>query len=383
MTVSLQNCLALLGIALALTLVSATSYAQNYVPAVPGQVMAPGLPQVTGPYTTQQVVGGVSPTNQVFQSPQFINPPVQQIYPASPLYVPQAQFAPMAGKRFYFTAELFMLTRTNRADPQSVVLDNPTLNELLSTSDLTFQYEPGLRTILGFSLGQCRYAELLYFGLHNWDDTQVVEGNDNLRIPGNLALASTDFLDADRIRVDYSGEVHNIEINYVASYPLAFVGGFRYIIFNEFFGINSLDLDSGTSDYLINTTNDLIGGQLGLRYGHCCGCWTFDATGKVGAYYNNASQNQTVNDLDNGFNFRTARGDGSTTAWTVDLGANASILLTQSLALRGGYQAIWINRVALAPDQLDFTDTPTSGTGINISGSTLLHGFNIGLELRN
>ncbi len=49
---------------------------------------------------------------------------------------------------------------------------------------------------------------------------------------------------------------------------------------------------------------------------------------------------------------------------------------------RLGYTAIWVNDLALAPDQLDFTNTPTSGTGIYTRGSMLIHGFNAGMEAR-
>jgi hypothetical protein len=49
---------------------------------------------------------------------------------------------------------------------------------------------------------------------------------------------------------------------------------------------------------------------------------------------------------------------------------------------RLGYTAIWIDDLALAPDQLDFTDTPTSGGSIYTRGSMLIHGFNAGLEAR-
>jgi hypothetical protein len=47
-----------------------------------------------------------------------------------------------------------------------------------------------------------------------------------------------------------------------------------------------------------------------------------------------------------------------------------------------GYNLIWIEGVALAPDQLDFTNTTTSGSGIDTDGGVFLHGVNAGLEAR-
>lgn len=55
--------------------------------------------------------------------------------------------------------------------------------------------------------------------------------------------------------------------------------------------------------------------------------------------------------------------------------------LTDTWALRGGYNLIWIEGVALGGNQLDFTNTTDSGRGIGTSGSGLfLHGANVGLE---
>jgi hypothetical protein len=43
---------------------------------------------------------------------------------------------------------------------------------------------------------------------------------------------------------------------------------------------------------------------------------------------------------------------------------------------------MWATDLALAPNQLDFTNTATSGTTLNRSGDILLHGFTAGLECR-
>jgi hypothetical protein len=43
---------------------------------------------------------------------------------------------------------------------------------------------------------------------------------------------------------------------------------------------------------------------------------------------------------------------------------------------------IGIGGLALAPDQLDFTDTPTSGSEIHNSGWIFAHGLTAGLERR-
>jgi len=57
-----------------------------------------------------------------------------------------------------------------------------------------------------------------------------------------------------------------------------------------------------------------------------------------------------------------------------------TIPLTKFWSLRAGYNLMWIENVALAPDQLDFTFTPTSGTMLNDNGGVFLHGANVGLQ---
>jgi hypothetical protein len=49
--------------------------------------------------------------------------------------------------------------------------------------------------------------------------------------------------------------------------------------------------------------------------------------------------------------------------------------------LRTGYNLIWIEGLALAPDQLDFSNTGDDAE-LQDGGGVFLHGVNIGLEGR-
>ena len=55
---------------------------------------------------------------------------------------------------------------------------------------------------------------------------------------------------------------------------------------------------------------------------------------------------------------------------------------TDVWGFRAGYNMLWIEGVALAPDQLDFTNTPTSGRALVASNGVFYHGVNVGLEAR-
>jgi hypothetical protein len=55
--------------------------------------------------------------------------------------------------------------------------------------------------------------------------------------------------------------------------------------------------------------------------------------------------------------------------------------LTRCLALTVGYQLLWVDGLALAPEQLDFTTEPHSGSGIEDDGDLFFHGGYVGFRI--
>ncbi len=162
-----------------------------------------------------------------------------------------------------------------------------------------------------------------------------------------------------------------------------FLAGFRYFNLDELLNINSEDGDTGTSDYRISTRNNLYGAQFGGRWELLSGGQLgLDLFGKAGIYGNAAGQSTFMGDLDNTDVVRDFDTTGSRTAFIGELGFNATWKFTERLAARAGYSLIWVEGVARAPDQLDFTDTPESGSALVFSQGAFLHGANVGLEAR-
>ena len=57
--------------------------------------------------------------------------------------------------------------------------------------------------------------------------------------------------------------------------------------------------------------------------------------------------------------------------------------LTNVWNLRAGYTILWIEGLALAPNQLNFNlAAPAGGQQVNNSGGMFLHGVNVGLDAR-
>ena len=56
--------------------------------------------------------------------------------------------------------------------------------------------------------------------------------------------------------------------------------------------------------------------------------------------------------------------------------------LTNALAVTGGYQLMWLDGLALAPEQIPITSLVAPGSaGVNTQGELLFHGATVGLML--
>ena len=70
-------------------------------------------------------------------------------------------------------------------------------------------------------------------------------------------------------------------------------------------------------------------------------------------------------------------------AFAGEAGVRAKYQLTDSLALKVGYQALWLDGVALAPGQIQKTDTTTSSVsalGVDHGSNALFQGVTLGVE---
>jgi hypothetical protein len=70
-------------------------------------------------------------------------------------------------------------------------------------------------------------------------------------------------------------------------------------------------------------------------------------------------------------------------AFVGEVNLSALYRLTDVWNVRAGYNAMWIEGLALAPDQLDFDfATASSGSRLRNGGGMFLHGVSAGLEAR-
>ena len=266
----------------------------------------------------------------------------------------------------------------------SLVEDALTQNTVLDSKDLGYSTVAGPRLTFGLLRSNSRYSlEATYFGLHRWTEDRTVTGNNNLCLPGDFPLATLDYFMADRFRFQYSADLHSVEANFIKHIrceSLSLVAGFRHVAFHEEFNINASDSDTGeSSDYNILARNNLFGGQIGFRQKQFFDCLGYSINGNAGIFGNTAKQHTYVGDFDNRREFRNLDAKDSPVAFVGDLNANIHYRFGKNLNLTAGYNLLWLNRIARAANQLDFTDTPESAHRVVTNRGALMHGASVGL----
>ena len=184
------------------------------------------------------------------------------------------------------------------------------------------------------------------------------------------------------MQVDYNSEIHSAEISLVKQHEqLHILCGFRYFEFDDDLNINTYEGGTNTtSDYNIRARNSLYGAQVGAKFLQSIRRAEFRAVGKVGIYGTDSRQSTVVGDFDNQFTLRNVHASEADAAFVGEIGLNLAMPVRNSLRIVAGYNLLWVEGIALAPDQLDFTDTPTSSQFVNTDGGVFFYGANIGLE---
>ena len=304
------------------------------------------------------------------------------------------------GHFLYVQADALFWDRVGTGCDTVLVLDanQPAgANDVLSTDQFDFDYEPGVRVLVGFvpdpcACPHCSAWEVSYFGIFDWSDSIAATGAGNLSVPGDLGLVSNNFSGADEIRVDYDSELHSVEFNCIHSCcqcwgSIDFLAGFRYINLDENLSIIGTDVQEGTSSYDVNTNNDLYGFQMGGRVRRRWhDCWTLELLGKAGVFYNDAEQSQIVTDspiVGSPFVLRSPRTNSDdAVAGLGEMRVTLIRALNNVWSFRVGYDVLTIGGLALAPDQLDFTNTLASGTDVDAESWIFVHGGHLGFEAR-
>lgn len=203
--------------------------------------------------------------------------------------------------------------------------------------------------------------------------------------------------------IRYSSDLNNVELNWRRHWMApnywfqgSWLFGVRYVRLAEDFEYFSRTNDftpgnkQGSMDYYVETTNNLIGLQLGgdllvtLLPGVTAG-----AEAKVGIYGNDSSQHTNIIAKEEEALLpipREAKAGGDA-AFVAEAGAMLIWQIRPWLALRGGYQVLILDGVALAPENFNSEppqsfQPPEGGRNIFLdhNGYAFYHGFTTGVE---
>jgi hypothetical protein len=171
------------------------------------------------------------------------------------------------------------------------------------------------------------------------------------------------------------------------------VCGFRYLEFDESFmyGVNYYNTGnaaSGYLDYWANTENRLFGGQIGCNGMYRIGCkWGLHMNTLVGLFGNDIDVEQYFYSSGGNVTYTTGEDfdvDASKTDVSMlgEVRLGASYQATCHCRLYGGWRAIGITGLALAPEQtpIAFLNAAQMAGYVNSNGSMILHGLQTGIE---
>ncbi|RLS75496.1 MAG: hypothetical protein DWI03_11575 [Planctomycetota bacterium] len=284
---------------------------------------------------------------------------------------------------------------TNR--PLLVTVDDGTT--LVSARDLQFPWSAGVRAFYGQRAPDDAGWELGYFGVWGQSASQFVSGAPPNFIQMPEPIGSLVSPDGETALLKYTSQINSAELNVFRTrtdwrnptgswLTTDWLVGFRYVGVEEQASI-TIDccFDEGVPvviPYGVRTRNNLFGAQVGNRSRWTWERWAFEGWAKAGLFGNAQEQSQDVLlDVNSPPPLRPALSStGGQVSFVGDINTSVIYRLTDVWGLRAGYNLIWIDGLALAPNQFDFSDTSLSGSNLVSGGGIFMSGANLGLEAR-
>jgi hypothetical protein len=255
----------------------------------------------------------------------------------------------------------------------------------LWTDDQFLTLEPGLRLQLVGRIDDRTAIETICWGLQQWSVNRMIFGN----APDATILARTPWLQTsaaiggfdDYLRYQYESQVANVEFNQRIKFynpdpyrALSWMWGFRYFFLSDDFSLSGSDLKFHDTERLRwRTTNNLIGGQLGLQWAWGWDRFQLTTELKGGLYANPYWQHGTdsatgtapVDQFD-------VSHSATSLAAIIEFSIGVRYRLTDCMWLRAAYQYDCVAGLALGPRQLG---------GYNSNGAVGMDGLLLGLEI--
>jgi len=264
-----------------------------------------------------------------------------------------------------------LILRREHMDAVPLVVDTGSGATLLDADDIGLSHRGGLRLEASRQIiNSCNDIEFEFFFVDQWSALSTIAD------PGAELVMYGAAFGTDPITLGYGNDLYSFELNWrraLGAGRIKTLLGFRVMELDE--NMQVTDAVSPPELFLGDVDNHLIGFQVGIEgtlYQRCR--LQIEGGLKTGIYHNDADFDAAFPQAGPAATFHAAR-DHTTFAGELWLGANYSV--TDRLALRLGYQAMWIEGVAVLPEQLDDLAVPILGD-LDMGGSPFYHGFYLG-----
>jgi hypothetical protein len=249
-----------------------------------------------------------------------------------------------------------------------------------------FSFEPGFKVGITY-VTEHSIWDFSYLWLNNWEKECTRESSSgslifSVKNPG----ITNDFEGADRGSAEYSSEFQNCELNYFRYitpqqgdyFSSAYLLGLRYMNLREALDV-SFTKGSDKSSYKVQTANRIPAVQVGgLIAWNPTRVITWDFIVMVGVGFDMGEQKTYLGDYNNSVTVRGYEASGFSTPLVTEGAIRLTYRPTSYLNTHIAYQFIYLNGVALAPDQLVKSDS--SRHVYKAIGSPLFHGLTAGLS---
>jgi hypothetical protein len=259
--------------------------------------------------------------------------------------------------------------------------------EIFNMSDFRFNFEPGIDLGVLYHNGCGTAIEGRYLGVWDTDDSR-----DRGALPGGTVIAfgtmpppSLVTLPSTTVfRFDYESELNSGELNLRRGQcdNFTLLAGVRYLNLNESFiaQLDFIGVPVGVATATTEVDNQLYGLQVGAEgvfWSDSCGRFSLGGFGKGGIYHNSVEHEGTFQYFGAAppnFDTRGRRSESEVT-FVAETGVNFTYCITCNCSLVVGYQALWLDGVALASDQITSTGNLfLSEVGIDVDGDVFYHG---------
>jgi hypothetical protein len=262
-------------------------------------------------------------------------------------------------------------------DSQALVTDVTGTTEYLNASALDLCWAVGYDFTVEARSGAFG-GEVRYFGVPEWS-----KSSGTVTLTGTGAESYIPFANvigvfgAQTISGSYESMLHSVELNF-KWFPmdrLSVLVGPRFFKIDEEMDINQILTGTDTFTTRFKAENTLLGGQIGVE-GVFFNIHGFSADGWLKAgYYTNRVESDVAMNGGTGFASSDATRKGT---FVGDLGINLNYAITPRILLTTGYQLLWIEKAALAPEQIR-THNPGINVGSTATDSVLYQGIRAGV----